>query len=342
MHFSLFVFSVDFDFSTRHEHKGIISLTLTGILKFPDQDSHREVVQPKMVKALYRKMLPFEKLSNSRLALRQLNTVPLAFDKWEPRNIETNNPPILILHGLFGSKINNRSVARALAREQKTTVYCPDLRNHGDSPHDPEHNYTAMTADILRFIEDQDIKSPVVIGHSMGAKAAMAFALSHPSSVSAVIPVDNGPLSIRLSAEFARYVEGMMAVDKAEVEHQNEMYDILKPYCAQLPVQQFLLSNFKRGDDKRYHCRLPLSILAKSLGHVADFDKFVPSEYSYKGPTLLIRGTKSSFVPDECLPLMGQLFPRFEVRDIDAGHWLISEKPKEFLDEVNRFLEKDE
>lgn len=291
---------------------------------------------------MFRKSLLLCEFSHSKLVSRNLNTVPLAFDKWEPRISEKNSTPIIILHGLFGSKINNRSVARALARDQKTTVYCPDLRNHGDSPHNQEHNYTAMTADVLRFIEEQGMHSPVVIGHSMGAKVAMALALSHPSSISKLIPVDNGPLSVRLSPEFGMYVEGMMAVDKAQVEHQNEMYEILRPYCAQLPVQQFLLSNFKRGEDKRYHCRLPLPILAKSLGHVADFDSFVPPEYCYKRPTLLLRGTKSGFVPDECLPLMGQLFPRFQARDIDAGHWLISEKPNEFLEEVNRFLEKDE
>jgi len=43
-------------------------------------------------------------------------------------------------------------------------------------------------------------------------------------------------------------------------------------------------------------------------------------------------------VPDEALPIIGQFFPRFELVDIDAGHWLISEQPEAFRKVVVDFL----
>lgn len=42
-----------------------------------------------------------------------------------------------------------------------------DLRNHGDSPHDPLHDYSAMAEDVAAFIEEHQIEQPTLIGHSM-------------------------------------------------------------------------------------------------------------------------------------------------------------------------------
>lgn len=63
---------------------------------------------------------------------------------------------------------------------------------------------------------------------------------------------------------------------------------------------------------------------------MGDFPYKIPDEMRYDGPTLFIRGTKSHYVADDVLPLIGRFFPRFEVKDIDCGHWVISEKPEPF------------
>lgn len=215
------------------------------------------------------------------------------------------------------------------------------MRNHGESPHTKVHTYDAMAADVTRFIADHDIQRPILIGHSMGARAAMAVALREPKLVSKLIPVDNSPLSTALGSEFPRYVQGMLAVDRARPTSQKDAAEILAPYAPELPIQQFLLANFKRNDDGEYASQIPLETLGKSLGYVSEFE-YLPSEYRYSGPTLLIRGSKSRFVPDEALPLMGELFPRFTVVDVEAGHWLISENPKAFLDVTLRFLDDRE
>lgn len=75
---------------------------------------------------------------------------------------------------------------------------------------------------------------------------------------------------------------------------------------------------------------MPLHILAKSLDHLGDFPFKNPSEVRFVKPALFVRGTLSKYVPDEVIPLIGQFFPMFELVDIDAGHWVISEKPEEF------------
>lgn len=125
--------------------------------------------------------------------------------------------------------------------------FIKDLRNHGESPHDPRHDYTAMTEDILAFIDDHGLKEPVLIGHSMyvirdsckhdhwlillrGAKTAMAVALRSPETVAKVVAVDNAPTDTMLSSSFATYVRGMKKIQEANVTRQSEADAILKDY----------------------------------------------------------------------------------------------------------------
>lgn len=63
---------------------------------------------------------------------------------------------------------------------------------------------------------------------------------------------------------------------------------------------------------------------------MGDFPFRDPDEARFEKPTLFIRGTESSYVADDILPLIGRFFPRFQLRDIASGHWVIAEKPEEF------------
>ena len=76
--------------------------------------------------------------------------------------------------------------------------------------------------------------------------------------------------------------------------------------------------------------RIPISTLGASLDHMGDFPFKDPEEVRFDGPTLFLRGSRSHYVADDVLPLIGRFFPRFEVMDIDSGHWIISEKPEAF------------
>ncbi|KAJ4354062.1 uncharacterized protein N0V89_005795 [Didymosphaeria variabile] len=249
--------------------------------------------------------------------------------------------PILILHGLFGSKKNNRSVSNALARKLSRPVYAIDLRNHGESPHDKTHNYTALAEDVEAFLEKHNLKDATLIGHSMGAKTVMAVALRNPSSCANVIPVDNAPVDAALASDFPKYVEGMRKVEAAEPMSQKQADEILQPYAKELPVRQFLLTNLVREPGQPLRWRIPVKTLANALDDMADFPFDNPEEARFNKRALFIRGTKSHYVSDETLPIIGRFFPRFELVDVDCGHWVISEKPEEFIKAVTNFLQEE-
>ncbi|PKY05887.1 putative alpha/beta fold family hydrolase [Aspergillus campestris IBT 28561] len=269
----------------------------------------------------------------------RLMRTDLSFQVFGPENEPVSRSPIVFLHGLFGSKQNNRSISKALARDLKRQVYVVDLRNHGHSFHAKEHNYSVMADDVKQFIHKQNMDQCVLIGHSMGAKTAMTVALDAPSLVSALIPVDNAPVNAALQSDFGKYVRGMQRIESAGVTKQSDADKILADYEPSLPIRQFLLTNLIRGDDGTMKFRVPVSVLGDSLPHMADFPHRESGPISYEGPSLFVRGTRSKYVKDDAIPTIKKFFPKAQIADVEAGHWLISENPEAFRQVVVKFLQ---
>lgn len=281
------------------------------------------------------KSLAYDDSTNDALS-DNIETVELAYQKLSPPGFYANaNHPIVFLHGLFGSKANNKTVSRKLAMLLDREVYCVDMRNHGESPHNSRMDYPAMSADVERFIDDHNLKSPVLIGHSMGAKAAMGVCLRKPDLCSLLIPVDNAPVDYTSGAvgfsKFGKYIKQMQKIDhNKDLQSLGDCDNILASVEKNKIVRQFLLTNMKPEAEGGYRCRVPLDIMAKTIDNISAWP-FDSQKSRWTGPTLFIRGSDSAMVADEYMNAIAQFFPRFEIQDIKAGHWLISEQPEAFV-----------
>ena len=181
-----------------------------------------------------------------------------------------------------------------------------------------------------------------------GAKTAMTVALRARTEIGNLISVDNAPVDAALKSDFAKYCQGMRRIEDSHVQRQSEADEILKEYeevrlvtnkkgsntkssLQSLPIRQFLLTNLYRAPDSDFLTfRIPIRTLAASLDNMAGFPFTDPDEARFEGPALFIRGTKSHYCSDDVLPVIGRFFPLFELRDIEAGHWVISENPEAF------------
>ena len=88
---------------------------------------------------------------------------------------DKNNPPVLLIHGLFGSWENLKTLAKALS--QTHFIIALDCRNNGESFKEDTMNYEIMASDFEQLITHLKITKPSIIGHSMGGKIAMTIAL---------------------------------------------------------------------------------------------------------------------------------------------------------------------
>lgn len=241
--------------------------------------------------------------------------------------------PIVIMHGIFGSSDNWLTQARLLSARYH--VFSLDLRNHGQSFHTDEFDYPAMVNDLEEFIDIHNLEDPVIIGHSMGGKVAMNFALAHPEKLQRLIVVDIAPKFYNL--EHYVILDGLRAVPIDNISSRNEADQALAPFVPEADVRQFLLKNLQRKPAGGFTWKINLPVIGKHLSKIG-------LDLQYNGkfdkPTLFIRGGRSRYVLDEDVPRIREVFPKAEVRTLDAGHWVQAEKPQEFTDLVTEWLSK--
>ena len=241
--------------------------------------------------------------------------------------------PMIILHGLFGSSDNWLTQAKLIANHYK--VYTVDLRNHGQSPHSDDFDYSAMVNDLEEFVDTNELQAPIMIGHSMGGKAAMNFALAHPDKLSKLIVVDIAPKAYNL--EHYTIAEGLKAIALDKISSRNEAEETLSQHVPEPGVRQFLLKNLQRKSSGGFSWKINLPVITDKLANIGVDLQFMGS---FEKPTLFIRGSKSKYIADTDWQRITKVFPKAEVETMDTGHWVQAEKPEEFADTIMRWLAK--
>lgn len=208
-----------------------------------------------------------------------------------------------------------------------------DLRNHGQSPHSEEFDYKVMVDDLEEFLTEHQLEDPIIIGHSMGGKVVMNFALAHPEKLSRLVVVDISPRPYNL--EHYIILDGLNAIPINEISTRNEADEILARFVEESDVRQFLLKNLQRKSSGGFTWKINLPVITKNLFKIGYDLQF---EGRFEKPTLFIRGGRSRYVTDEDMPRIKSLFPKAELETIDTGHWVQAEKPQEFVDTLTGWI----
>ena len=240
--------------------------------------------------------------------------------------------PLLILHGLFGSADNWLGIANDLKKNY--TLYLVDQRNHGDSPHHEEWDFKVMSDDILDFVEKQNLEKTHIMGHSMGGKAAMNFALNHPGRVEKLIVVDIAPRYYPVHHQ--TILDGLNAIDLNQLKSRNAADEILAKYEKDKGVRQFLLKSLGRNDQGNYFWKINLPVITEKIENVS---RAIDHQGSFDKPTLFMGGANSQYIQDSDKEEIEKYFPNSQIIKMkNAGHWIHAEQPEAVVKTVRMFL----
>ena len=239
---------------------------------------------------------------------------------------------VILLRGLFGSSDNWHHIALRLA--ESFHVFAIDQRNHGQSPHSDLMNYPLMAADLDEFMAARGLESAAVIGHSMGGKTAMQFALQFPQRVEKLIVADMAPRAYAPAHE--KIFAAQLALDLKSFSTRQQIEDALAPEIPDLVLRRFLLKNLGRNAAGEFFWKINLGGLADNYPRLREP---VAHPRPFAGRTLFIRGEKSDYIRPADESLICELFPQGEIKVIaGASHWVHADKPDEFLRLVLNFL----
>jgi len=240
--------------------------------------------------------------------------------------------PLLMLHGFLGMSDNWKTLGNKFAENYE--VHLIDQRNHGRSFHAEDMSYELMGEDLVRYMDVHGIDAANLLGHSMGGKVAMLFAVTHPEKVKRLIIADIGVKYYPPHHE--AILRGLAAVDFTRHTSRKAIEEVLKSYIPEFGVRQFLLKNVYRPSKDQMAFRFNLKSLTE---HYEEVGVALPNLALYHGKVLFLRGENSGYITDEDWPIILGHFPNARLETVkNAGHWLHAENPGDFYDDVVRFL----
>lgn len=245
----------------------------------------------------------------------------------------TGNTILIVLHGFLGSLDNWHSLSTEWSNNG-LHVFTIDQRNHGRSPHTDHHTIPLMVEDLKDFMDQHSITSAVILGHSMGGKVAMQFALDHPSLCSRLIVADMGVRQYKPGHDDV--FDAIFQVSLDQIQTRKEAEEAMIPFLGDFGTRQFVLKSLERAQDGHYRWKFNLRTLFQDY---AEITKPVASAHPFDKPALFLRGGLSLYIQDNDIPGIKALFPSAVIQTIeDAGHWLHADKPREFSEAVVNFV----
>ena len=239
---------------------------------------------------------------------------------------------LIIVHGLFGMLDNWGTLGKKYA--EYFTTHLVDTRNHGRSFHSDEISHELMADDLYNYMQANGIEKASFIGHSLGGKAVMEFALKYTENTDKIVIADMSPKDYE--PHHQAILKALNSVDFSKVEKRGDVEEFLKPYIKDASIRMFLMKSVNRLDNGNYEFRFNLKSLTEN--YVDLITNHLP-EKTFNGDTLFLGGGNSNYITNEDTMQIKHYFPNAKIEKIEGtGHWLHAEKPNEFLDITLNFL----
>lgn len=243
-----------------------------------------------------------------------------------------SGPSLVILHSLYGSSDNWITVARKIS--SSFTVYVPDLRNHGQSPHSSDHNYNLLSLDLFEFAEDLKIEKFILAGHSMGGKVAVNFALNWPERINSLIVIDISPFSVanynNVYMQHREILETVLSIKPVEFSSRSDVEKLLTKKISSEKIRGLILKNLQRTDKGSFEWKLNAKALLDNLDNIMDgIRRPVQDITPVTGfPVTFVKGEESDYLQLVELKEIQKIFPAAEIINVkNAGHWIHAERP---------------
>lgn len=243
-------------------------------------------------------------------------------------------PPLILLHGLWGASDNWLGVANQLATHFH--VLLPDFRNHGHSPHDDVHDYSALSEDITDFIGSLNLPTPPFIaGHSMGGKALMLLLLKRPEIVQKAAIIDICPRNYEVN-NFHQELFGKLA--RFSLRHytsRQELHVRLREEFSSEELYQIALKNIQKTSSG-FEWRINLKAICNNLFQLMSWPP--TGNTTYSKPILFIKGEYSDYISPNDLPAIYTLFPAAELYTLPSDHQIHIRQPQLLARTLDHFF----
>ena len=267
---------------------------------------------------------------------RQVGALNLRYLDWGTEGL----PPMLFLHG--GALTAHTWDLCCLSLRQEYHCLALDQRGHGDSDWEPEADYSiaAQREDIKGFADQLGLDRPILVGQSMGAINALAFAVHYPERLSALVMIDAGPEMRRPGSrrirEFVSEVAEAPSLD-AIIERALAFNPRRDPNILRRSLMHNLRQTPEGGWSWKYDRRRFQNLDRE--GHLAERRGLAEGLARVTCPVLVVRGGDSDvFHEEDAVHLASRLPHGRRITIAEAGHTVQGDNPKALVAAIRAFL----
>ena len=207
--------------------------------------------------------------------------------------------PILFLHG--GALTAHTWDLCCLALRDEFHCVALDQRGHGDTDWAPDADYSigAQREDIRGFADRLGFDRFVLVGQSMGAINGLAFAVTHPERLSALVMIDAGPeVRRRGSSRIREFVNG--GAKPETLEEIIERALAFNPRRDRQILRRSLMHNLRRQPDGSWSWKYDRRRFQRldHDTHLAERRRLADDLANVTCPALVVRGAESDVFHD--------------------------------------------
>ena len=249
-------------------------------------------------------------------------------------------PPILFLHG--GALTAHTWDLCCLALRDEFHCIALDQRGHGDTDWAPDADYSigAQREDIRGFADRLGLDRFVLVGQSMGAINGLAFAVTHPERLSALVMIDAGPeVRRRGSSRIREFVNG--GAKPETLEEIIERALAFNPRRDPQILRRSLMHNLRRQPDGSWSWKYDRSRFQRldHDTHLAERRRLADNLAKVTCPALVIRGAESDVFHQDDAERLAKNFPDGrQITIAQAGHTVQGDNPKDLVAALREFL----
>lgn len=244
-------------------------------------------------------------------------------------HVEGNGKPLVFCYGLVCSSLHWAHQIQYFKSSHQTIYF--DYRGHHHS--DVPENLNSLTIensakDLVALLDELNINSAVLLGHSMGANVVLEFYKQHPNRVKSLVLANGTPKPIfETSFNLTLLNEGFKILKRAQkkfpnlvstlwnLQKLNPLYKMLislggfNPHLTPQKEIDLFLKHVSAMDPR---------ILITLLESYSQYNS-TPWLHTVKAPTLIVAGEKDKLISIEQQELLRQLIPGSKLEIIKHG-----------------------
>jgi esterase len=262
--------------------------------------------------------------------------------------------PIVLLHGLASNRTRWTEFIAQTSLSQSHDLIAVDLRGHGDSMTRRAFSLETWGDDLRAILDRENRSQAVVVGHSLGAQAALNFSLAHTSRVAGLVLIDpifreavlpakrsfvrNGPF-------YALAAKTIRMINRIGI-HRGELPP-LDLHALDLKAREALASPDPSAVEKFVEQYSSAKADLKHIAHanylqdMVEMFRALPSLASIACPVLALRSNVAGYQDDAIVERRLREMPRAEIQVIDCHHWPLTERPVEVREAIERWTKEN-